>query len=55
MLSKGKKVTWFCPLCNSTEIIQVTLLGQNSGSCNTCHKWWPWRSRIKRRNNGSTI
>lgn len=48
MLSKGHKIEYRCPHCNSINIEPITLWWQPcSGECFDCHTYWPWRNRIK--------
>lgn len=53
MLSKGGKIIYSCPNCNSENINKqpykpaYKFIGANTGICNSCNSWWPWSSRIK--------
>ena len=61
MLSKGKKIVYKCPNCQSEDIVKVSIFPQSfysdgsvlmyhtrrSGNCNQCHTWWPWKDRVK--------
>lgn len=50
MLSKGGLIEYLCPVCQSPDIRQGKMYGQNSGFCKSpeCNTWWPWKSRIKK-------
>ena len=52
MLSRGGKVEWHCPFCDTTDIklARRDMLGRNIGLCGNkeCNSWWPWSMRIKR-------
>jgi hypothetical protein len=48
MLSKGHKIEYRCPECNSVRIAPLAIITQRaSGECFDCNTYWPWRSRIK--------
>lgn len=61
MLSKGKKIIYKCPNCQSEDIVKISIFPQEfysdgsvlmyynrrSGHCKKCNTRWLWRSRIK--------
>jgi hypothetical protein len=48
MISKGGKIKYSCPNCESDNIRQAKIHGQNSVLCNACMHFFPWGMRIKR-------
>ena len=59
MLSKGGKIEYLCPFCNSTDIKYVYAKEEAwaillevpvnfaHGQCNECDNWFYWTDRIK--------